>query len=170
MKKMLTAAASMLLACSISHAQTSAPPKGLVAQLNEAAGDYSVAAFKASLDMQLASQKRDMDNRVAMATMSSQQFEQKLQADAAKGPDTSALAPLAPAWKSTHDKGRAAYEAWIAGKTPAQVAEAKKLYAAWLTRLDAMSHIDGDPNNVDQTPAGVAYEQAVNEFNIDNPE
>jgi len=170
MKKMLAAAALILLACSTSYAQVGAPPKGLVAQLNEAAGDYSVAAFKANLDMQLASQKRDMENQVAMATMSSRQFQEKLQADAAKGPDTSALAPLAPAWKSTHDKGKAAYAAWIVGKTPAQVADAKKLYAAWLTRLDAMSHINGDPNSVDQTPAGVAFEQAVNEFNIDNPE
>lgn len=170
MKKMLATAASMLLTCSISYAQTNAQHKGLVAQLNSAAGDYSIAAFKANLDLQLASKKRDMDAQVAMATMSSQQYQAKMQADIAKGPDTSALAPLAPAWKSTHDKGKAAYETWIVGKTPAQIAEAKKLYAAWLTRLDAMSHINGDPNDVDQTPAGVAYEQAVNAFNIDNPE
>lgn len=152
---MLTAAALMLLACSISYAQTDARSKGLVAQLNSAAGGYTTAAFKANLDSKLGAQEM------------------------AYGQSPGPITPTVAAWKSTHDNGKAAYQAWIIGKTPAQVADAKKLYAAWLTRLDAMSHIqgnsnnmdssNGDPGSVDQTPAGVAYEQAVNEFNIDNP-
>lgn len=69
--------------------------------------------------------------------------------------------------QSTLAKGRAAYREFIVGKSEAQAAAAKAVYVAWLTMLDSMNGLKDSPNNVEQTPAGIAYRQAVNSYKVD---
>jgi len=140
----------------------------LVKDLSAAAGPVRTAALKASFDVRLANQRMVTNERVACVGMGRQECSRMIALDRAKGPDLSSVTSTGPALEEARKAGRAAYDSWVQGKTPDQKAAARKLYAAWLTQLDTVVSTD-DPLNAGQSPAGIAYSQAVNEFQIDNP-
>jgi hypothetical protein len=140
----------------------------LVKDLSSAAAPLQSAALKASLDIRLAQQKMINNERVACIGMGRERCSRMIAEDRIKGPDLSGVTQTGPSVAQAKKDGRAAYDTWIVGKKPDQVTAAKKLYAAWLTQLDAVVSLP-DPLDAGQSPAGIAYTQAVNEFQIDNP-
>ncbi len=113
-------------------------PAGLVKQLRKAQSGYELAEYSVYLAQRYESSSIDAK-----------------------------IAALGPARDSAHEKGKVAYQSFIVGKSPAQAAAAKKLYIAWLTMLDAFNGLKFDPGKIGEQPAGLAYNQAVNEYNVD---
>lgn len=141
---------------------------GLADQLNGISEQVQSVIFKAQLDGQLASQKAQMNDRVSCIGMGHRECREMI-AEHVAGGEYSQAGNIPPdTFKTAHEKGEAAYKAWIAGKSASQRDAAKKLYVAWLTMLDGMAAYSGDITTFNDSRAGYAWTQARNEFKVDS--
>jgi hypothetical protein len=144
---------------------------GLAYTLSDAAGWYQLALQKRYNANQLAEMKMHADERVASVGMGHREAARMRVLNSVRGPDVpDDNGELSEASQKAYSQAKTAYQTWISGKSPTQQAAAKKLYAAWMTYMDALTATTGSPLQIDSDNpvAANAYHQAVNEFKVDS--